>query len=56
MSKILGAILAGLVVLNTGLPTLHLGETFGSAAALGVGVLIAGLSFYLRGPGTPPAE
>ena len=48
MSKLLGTILAGLLALQAGLPSVGLEPPYLNAAALGVGVLVAALTFYLR--------
>lgn len=54
MTKILGAILAGLLALQTGLPSLGLEQPWINLASVGVGVLIASLSFYLGRPNVVP--
>ena len=48
--KILGSVLAGLLALQAGLPSLGLDQPMSNVAALVVGVAVASLAFYLKGP------
>lgn len=50
VSRILGAILASLVVLQGGMATLDLSSELRAGASLAVSVVIAGLAFYLGKP------
>lgn len=54
MLKVAGAILAGLFVVQGGLPSLGLEEPVSNIAALAVGTAIAALSYLLKG--TEPAS
>lgn len=49
MSKALGSILAVLIVVNGGLPSLGLGQPWVNVAAVVVSAAIAGITFYLKG-------
>lgn len=48
MTRLLGSVLAGMVILQTGLPSIGLTEPVSNIAALAVAVVVAGVSFYLR--------
>lgn len=50
MTKAMGSILAGLLALQAGLPTLGLAEPWINIAAVAVTVGVAGLTFYLKTP------
>ena len=50
MTRILGSVLAGLLALQTGLPSLGLEAPLVNVAALVVGVAVAAITFYLRAP------
>ena len=53
MTKILGTVLAGLLVFQAGVPSLGLEEPLVNLVALASAVVIAGLTYFIRGD-TPP--
>lgn len=53
MAKLTGSILAALLALQAGLPSLGLTQPLSNIVALGVGVAVAGLAFYLKGSPAP---
>lgn len=49
MLKLAGAILAGLLALQAGIPSLGLQEPWVNVATVGVTVAVASLTYYLKG-------